>query len=84
MALHLNVILSCLCTCVTHELTFNYNTDVQSNRKMLSLLLSKNEVASEMAVDGQEAVEMVLRDIDGFRVIFMDNMMPRMVWTEYK
>ena len=53
--------------------------DVQSNRKMLSLLLSKHDVASDLAVDGQEAVDMVLKDLEAYTLVLMDNMMPRKV-----
>jgi len=60
-----------------------YTLDVQSNRKMLSLLLGKHQVTSDIAVDGQEAVEMVLSDPEKYSLVLMDNMMPRKVREEH-
>lgn len=46
---------------------------------MLAILLGKSGVVSGMAGDGDEAVAMVQRDLAHFQMVFMDNMMPRMV-----
>jgi len=46
---------------------------------MLAILLNKSGVVSDMAEDGQEAVDMIRKDLDYYRMIFMDNMMPHMV-----
>ena len=54
--------------------------DVMSNRKMLSLLLGKRKVRTEMAEDGADVVDMASDGRLGrFNLIFMDNQMPRMV-----
>jgi len=55
-------------------------SDVMSNRKVLSLLLGKRKVRTEMAEDGADVLAMAK---DGrlarFSLIFMDNQMPKMV-----
>jgi len=54
--------------------------DVLSNRKMLSKLLSRRGVDSDMVVNGREAVEKVLAmTTDHYDLIFMDNIMPVLV-----
>eukprot|EP00597_Dinobryon_sp_UTEXLB2267_P008067 CAMPEP_0170084854 /NCGR_PEP_ID=MMETSP0019_2-20121128/19914_1 /TAXON_ID=98059 /ORGANISM="Dinobryon sp., Strain UTEXLB2267" /LENGTH=692 /DNA_ID=CAMNT_0010301085 /DNA_START=328 /DNA_END=2406 /DNA_ORIENTATION=- len=50
--------------------------DVESNRKMLRMLLKQNHVTSQTAENGQIAVEVVLKDVEQFQIIFMDNQMP--------
>lgn len=55
--------------------------DVESNRKMLGMLLKQNKVTSHTAKDGQEAVNLVLGDVEQFQIVFMDNQMPVMVRT---
>ena len=56
------------------------HTDVMSNRKMLCMLLEKKKVRTEMAEDGVEVVELAKSGrLENFRIIFMDNQMPKMV-----
>lgn len=53
--------------------------DVPSNRKLLSLILSKRGISALTAEDGLECLDIVKeRGIDHFDVIFMDNTMPKM------
>lgn len=56
--------------------------DVLSNRKMLHMLLMKKGVKSNLVKNGQEALEAVASDIDEYKIIFMDNMMPLMNGVE--
>jgi CheY-like chemotaxis protein len=54
--------------------------DVLSNRKLLSLILSKRGISALTAEDGLECLDQVKElGIDYFDVIFMDNTMPKMV-----
>ena len=54
--------------------------DVLSNRKLLSLLLGKRKVLTEMAEDGADVLAMAKDGRLGrFNLIFMDNQMPKMV-----
>ena len=53
--------------------------DVESNRKILNLLLKKKGLHTEMADNGQKAVDIILHDMDKFQLILMDNIMPIMV-----
>ena len=46
---------------------------------MLSMLLQKNDFITEICHDGVAAVEILLERGDEFDVVFMDNMMPKMV-----
>jgi len=44
------------------------------------MLLEKKKVRTEMAEDGVEVVEMAKSGrLENFRIIFMDNQMPKMV-----
>ena len=54
--------------------------DVLSNRKLLSTLLQKRNAEVDMAIDGIDALEKVSchEDINHYRMIFLDNTMPRM------
>mmetsp|Transcript_30216 Transcript_30216/g.41566 ORF Transcript_30216/g.41566 Transcript_30216/m.41566 type:complete len:767 (-) Transcript_30216:185-2485(-) len=60
------------------------NTDVlvvdddSSNRHMLKKLLSKYGLEVALAENGRIAVDMVMQDVDRYRLIFMDNLMPIM------
>eukprot|EP01042_Synura_sphagnicola_P002492 gene2492-2999_t len=57
--------------------------DVLSNRKMLSLLLGKRKVLTEMAEDGADVLAMAKDGRLGrFNLIFMDNQMPNMSGIE--
>mmetsp|Transcript_3609 Transcript_3609/g.5120 ORF Transcript_3609/g.5120 Transcript_3609/m.5120 type:complete len:353 (+) Transcript_3609:1-1059(+) len=56
--------------------------DVEMNRKMLKMLLGKEGVASEMAENGQIALDMVLSDVDKYSILLMDNHMPVMNGVE--
>ena len=51
-------------------------TDTMSNCKMLRMLLSRYDIDSELAHNGQEAVDAVRDHGDIFEVIFMDHTMP--------
>jgi len=54
-------------------------SDVQSNRKMLSLLLAQHGISSDMTENGEKAVELLKLKPGTYDLIFMDNMMPVMV-----
>ena len=57
--------------------------DVLSNRKLLSLLLGKRKVLTEMAEDGADVLAMAKDGRLGrFNLIFMDNQMPNMVTAQ--
>ena len=47
---------------------------------MLKLLLTKAGVEVDLAEDGLEAVTLILADPLKYDVIFMDNLMPKMVY----
>jgi len=50
---------------------------------MLSLLLSRRKVRSEMAEDGADVVDMArVGSLTKFKLVLMDNQMPRMVSAE--
>ena len=55
------------------------NVDVQSNRKLLSELLRRKGVDSDMAEDGVKALEIIALKPAKYDIVFMDNTMPRMV-----
>lgn len=46
---------------------------------MLKLLLLKFGAQVDLAEDGLEAVELVLADPTKYDIVFMDNLMPKMV-----
>jgi len=46
---------------------------------MLTMLLRKEGVVSEVAENGQIALDMVLSDMDKYSIVLMDNQMPAMV-----
>ena len=48
---------------------------------MLKMLLTNAGAVVDLAEDGSEAVGNVLASIDKYDVIFMDNLMPKMVPT---
>ena len=54
-------------------------TDVQSNRKMLSLLLAHHGVSCDMTENGEKAVELIKQNPSTYDLVFMDYMMPVMV-----
>eukprot|EP01042_Synura_sphagnicola_P004753 gene4753-6042_t len=57
--------------------------DVASNRKMLSLLLSRRKVRSEMAEDGADVVDMArVGSLTKLKLVLMDNQMPRMTGVQ--
>jgi len=56
--------------------------DVNSNRKLLSMLLTKKGIVCESAGDGSEAVEIIKSNANKFNMVFMDNMMPTMNGVE--
>lgn len=51
--------------------------DVESNRKMLKMLLKKCSVQSCVAVDGEDAISKITPDFETYKVIMMDNLMPK-------
>lgn len=56
--------------------------DVDSNRKLLVMLLKRKGITSHQANDGLLCLEYVDKNPNYFDVIFMDNMMPNMIGTE--
>eukprot|EP01041_Mallomonas_annulata_P002749 gene2749-5415_t len=50
--------------------------DAESNRKMLMMLLKKNGVEAATADNGQKALDMIRDDMNAYKLIFMDNLMP--------
>jgi two-component system sensor histidine kinase/response regulator len=52
---------------------------MESNRKMLRILLKRSGVDADLAENGEVAVEMVLAAPDKYEVVFMDKQMPVMV-----
>jgi len=50
--------------------------DVESNRKMLKMLLKRNGVFADVAENGQAAVDILLQQKAKYQIIFMDNQMP--------
>jgi len=64
-------------------IAFDVLEDVEMNRKMLKMLLGKEGVASEMAENGQIALDMVLSDVDKYSILLMDNQMPVMVGGQH-
>ena len=56
--------------------------DAKSNLKILSMMLKKKGLKSDTAENGQIAVDMVLVDLDRFKLIIMDNLMPVMSGVE--
>mmetsp|Transcript_18942 Transcript_18942/g.26111 ORF Transcript_18942/g.26111 Transcript_18942/m.26111 type:complete len:108 (+) Transcript_18942:280-603(+) len=53
-----------------------HGKDVETNCKMLRMLLRKEGVLSEVAENGQIAVDLVLSDVDKYSLLLMDNQMP--------
>jgi len=56
-----------------------HGKDVETNCKMLRMLLRKEGVLSEVAENGQIAVDLVLSDVDKYSLLLMDNQMPVVV-----
>ena len=54
-------------------------SDAAFNRKILKMLLTKAEVEVDLAEDGLEAVEVVRSNPRKYDIIFLDNLMPKMV-----
>jgi CheY-like chemotaxis protein/two-component sensor histidine kinase len=52
--------------------------DSQINRKMLMSLLAAKGLCGDAAKDGQEAVDIILKDLEYYKLIFIDNDMPVM------
>ena len=52
--------------------------DVDINREILIALLEKSALIIDVAENGQEAVDLVLSNPDGFDIVFMDIQMPKM------
>jgi CheY-like chemotaxis protein len=51
---------------------------ISSNRKMLQMLLKMKGIDAVLANDGIEALDIVKANIDVYKLIFMDNVMPRL------
>ena len=66
--------------------TFVNFTDTPSNSKMLSMLLRKRGVENDVAENGREAIDAIIRTggaSSSYDIIFMDFTMPVMVrWTQ--
>lgn len=56
-----------------------YYLDVESNRKMLKMLMKKQKIHCEVAENGQLAVDDVMQDLNKYHIVFMDNQMPVLV-----
>ena len=69
-------------TTVTDQLLTLIVEDVLSTRKLFQNLLKKKNLESVLAVDGQEAVAEVLKDMHKYKLILMDNLMPNMNGVE--
>jgi CheY-like chemotaxis protein len=52
---------------------------MESNRKMLKLLLMRNGVEADTAEDGQVAVDILMKNKRKYGIVFMDNQMPVLV-----
>lgn len=52
--------------------------DSRTNNKILSLLFARKGLRSDVAENGKVAVDLVLEDIDRYKLIVMDNLMPVM------
>lgn len=49
---------------------------MEVNRKMLVMLIKRKKLICQMAEDGQQAIDMVMQDMEAYKLIFMDNFMP--------
>ena len=67
-------------TAVSIYMPCSIKSDVASNRKMLKMLLKKANVEVDMAEDGSQAVDFALSNPLKYDIIFMDNLMPNMVF----
>mmetsp|Transcript_19791 Transcript_19791/g.27208 ORF Transcript_19791/g.27208 Transcript_19791/m.27208 type:complete len:730 (-) Transcript_19791:249-2438(-) len=56
--------------------------DVESNRKMLKMLLKKHGLNAETVENGQLAVDTILSSGSTYELVFMDNLMPVMNGVE--
>ena len=56
--------------------------DSNANVKMLSFLLKKLGIKTTLASNGKEACEVVAADVNRFKLIFMDSLMPEMTGPE--
>jgi len=56
-----------------------FSIDVESNRKMLKMLMRQRSIHAELSENGRDAVDIVMRDMNKFHMIFMDNQMPVLV-----
>lgn len=52
--------------------------DNESNAKILSMLLKKNALKVMTVSDGQQAVDIIAQDANRFKLVFMDNLMPKL------
>jgi len=52
--------------------------DVESNRKMMKMLLRREGIVTDVAENGQKAVDLVLNDLNKYCLLLMDNQMPVM------
>lgn len=56
--------------------------DNDSNAKILSMLLKRMKVTVTCACDGEVAVDIIAKNVDRFKLIFMDNLMPKLTGPE--
>lgn len=54
---------------------------MQSNRKLLTLLVKRKQVECHEVENGLEAVTSIEANINLYDIVFMDNCMPEMVRT---
>jgi two-component system, sensor histidine kinase and response regulator len=52
--------------------------DADSNRKLLAMLLNNKGLVTNSKENGQEAVDLVTEDLNAYKLVFMDNVMPVM------
>ena len=55
------------------------NKDAISNRKLLTIILSKRGISCDVVSDGTEAINIINANLDKYNIIFMDNLMSTMV-----
>ena len=55
---------------------------MEVNRKMLVMLIKKKKLVCQMAEDGQQAIDIIMQDMEAHKLIFMDNLMPNLDGVE--
>jgi CheY-like chemotaxis protein len=62
----------------TIDLKYLVVDDSETNRKMLTNILQAKGLSGDTAEDGQEAVNTILKDLEYYKLVFIDNVMPVM------